>query len=387
MEHQNIHRLAQDGKEFILVGTAHVSRQSSELVEQVIAAEKPDTVCVELCSARFDAIKQKKKWQETDIVKVIREKQTFLLLSQLLMASFQKKIADKFGVKPGEEMLRAINQAEKTGAEIVLADRDIRITLLRTWRTMRFWNKIKLLPGILLSMLTSEDISEEDIEKLKLGDVLELAIETFGQKLPEIKIVLIDERDKYLADKIKNAPGSKIIAVVGAGHVPGILENIEKFTDVSALNELPPKSRLGKVFAWGIPAAVIGLIIAGFFYSGSLASLNMIKWWVVVNSVLAGLGAAVVLAHPATIAASVIAAPITSLNPMIAAGWVAGLTEATLRKPQVKDFIALREDITSIRGFWHNKITRILLLVAFVNIGSSIGTFVAIPLMMRYLQP
>lgn len=375
-----------DGKEIILVGTAHVSRESSKLVEQVITAEKPDTVCVELCNARFDAIKQKKKWQETDIIKVIREKQTSLLLSQLLMASFQKKIADKFGIKPGEEMLRAIHQAEKTGAQIVLADRDIRITLQRTWRMMRFWSKIKFLPGMLFSILTLEDISEEEIEKLKQKDVLELALETFGQKLPGIKITLVDERDQYLADKIKNAPGSKIVAVVGAGHVPGILENIEKEVNLSALNELPPKSRWGKVFAWGIPAAVIGLIIAGFFHAGSLASLNMIKWWVVVNAVLAGLGAAVVLAHPATIAASVIAAPITSLNPMIAAGWVAGLTEATLRKPQVKDFIALREDITSVRGFWHNKITRILLLVAFVNIGSSIGTFVAIPLMMRYLN-
>lgn len=375
-----------DGKEIILVGTAHVSRESSELVEQVIKTEKPDTVCVELCNARFDAIKQKKKWQETDIIKVIREKQTSLLLSQLLMASFQKKIADKFGIKPGEEMLRAIHQAEKTGAQIVLADRDIRITLQRTWRMMRFWSKIKFLPRMLFSILTLEDISEEEIEKLKQKDVLELALETFGQKLPGIKITLVDERDQYLADKIKNAPGSKIVAVVGAGHVPGILENIEKEVNLSALNELPPKSRWGKVFAWGIPAAVIGLIIAGFFHAGSLASLNMIKWWVVVNAVLAGLGAAVVLAHPATIAASVIAAPITSLNPMIAAGWVAGLTEATLRKPQVKDFIALREDITSVRGFWHNKITRILLLVAFVNIGSSIGTFVAIPLMMRYLN-
>lgn len=373
-----------DGKEIILIGTAHVSRESSELVERVISAEKPDTVCVELCDSRFEAIKQKKKWQETDIVKVIRKKQTSLLLSQLLMASFQKKIADKFGIKPGEEMLRAIDKAEEMGATIVLADRDIRITLLRTWRMMRLWNKIKLLPGMLLSIFISEDISEEDIEKLKQGDVLELALETFGQELPEIKTALIDERDKYLAHKIENAPGSRIVAVVGAGHVPGILKNIGKEINLAAINQIPKKSPWGKVFAWGIPAAVIGLIIAGFFYSGTQASLNMIKWWIVINSILAGLGAIAVLAHPATIAASIIAAPVTSLNPMIAAGWVAGLTEATLRKPQVKDFMDLRENITSVRGFWRNKITRILLLVAFVNLGSSIGTFVAIPLMMRF---
>ncbi|MBE9546018.1 MAG: TraB/GumN family protein [Proteobacteria bacterium] len=384
LEDQNIHRLTHDGKEIILIGTAHVSRESSELVERVISEEKPDTVCVELCNSRFEAIKQKKKWQETDIVKVIRKKQTSLLLSQLLMASFQKKIADKFGIKPGEEMLRAIDKAEEMGATIILADRDIRITLLRTWRMMRLWNKIKLLPGMLLSIFISEDISEEDIEKLKQGNVLELALETFGQELPEIKTALIDERDKYLAHKIENAPGSRIVAVAGAGHVPGILKNIGKEINLAAVNQIPPKSPWGKVFAWGIPAAVIGLIIAGFFYSGTQASLNMIKWWVVINSILAGLGAIAVLAHPATIAASVIAAPVTSLNPMIAAGWVAGLTEATLRKPQVKDFMDLGENITSVRGFWRNKITRILLLVAFVNLGSSIGTFVAIPLMMRF---
>ena len=385
MKDQNVHRLMLGGREIILVGTAHVSRESADLVEQVISLEKPDTVCVELCNSRFEAIKQKKKWQETDIVKVIREKRTSLLLSQLLMAAFQKKIAEKFGIKPGEEMLRAIRKAEEICAEIVLADRNIRVTLLRTWRKMKLWSKIKLLPGMLLSLFSHEDISEESIEKLKQQDALELALETFGQKLPEIKTTLIDERDKYLAYRIGHAPGSKIVAVVGAGHIPGILKNIGKEVNLTAINQVPPKSCWGKVFAWGLSAAVIGLIMAGFFYSGSQASMNMIKWWVLANGVLAGLGAIAVLAHPLTIAASVIAAPITSLNPMIAAGWVAGLTEATLRKPQVKDFMELGKNITTVRGFWHNKITRILLLVFFVNLGSSIGTFVAIPLMMKFL--
>jgi len=386
MNDQNIHRLTHNGKEIILVGTAHVSRKSSELVDQVIAAEKPDTVCVELCKSRFESIKQKKDWQETDIIKVIRGKQVLLLLSQLLMASFQKKIAEKFGVIPGEEMLRAMDKAEEIGADIVLADREIRVTLLRTWRMMGMWGKIKLLSGVLLSSFSHKDITEEDIEKLKQGDALELALETFGQKLPEIKTTLIDERDKYLAHKIGHAPGSRIVAVVGAGHIPGTIKNIGKNVDLSDTNRIPPKSRWGRIFTWLISAAVIGLIVAGFLHSGSEASLNMIKWWMIANGVLAGLGAIVVLAHPVTIAASIISAPITSLNPMIAAGWVAGMTEAILRKPRVKDFMNLRDDIATMRGFRHNKITRILLLVVFVNLGSSIGTFVAIPMMMRYLH-
>ncbi len=386
MKDRNIHCLTHNGKEIILVGTAHVSRKSSELVDQVIAAERPNTVCVELCKSRFEAIKQKKNWQETDIVKVIRGKQTLLLLSQLLMASFQKKIAEKFGVIPGEEMMRAMDKAEEIGAEIVLADREIRVTLLRTWRMMGIWSKIKLLSGVLLSSLSHKDITEEDIEKLKQGDALELALETFGQRLPEIKTTLIDERDKYLAHEIGNAPGSRIVAVVGAGHVPGIIKNIGKNVDITDTNRIPPKSRWGRSFTWLISVAVIGLIVTGFLHSGSQASLNMIKWWMIANGALAGIGAIVVMAHPVTIAASIISAPITSLNPMIAAGWVAGMTEAMLRKPRVKDFMNLRDDIATMRGFWHNKITRILLLVVFVNLGSSIGTFAAIPLMMRFLH-
>ncbi|MBW2559003.1 MAG: TraB/GumN family protein [Deltaproteobacteria bacterium] len=382
----NINRIKTGDREIILIGTAHVSRDSADLVEKVIEEERPDTVCVELCQSRYDAITQKTNWEEMDILKIIRKKQTALLLSQLIMASFQKKLAEKFNINPGEEMIRAINKAEEAGAEIVLADRDIRVTMKRTWRNMRFFNKLRFVFELISSIFMGEDISEEDIEKLKERDALELALQTFGKELPEIKITLIDERDQFLAHSIASAPGDRIVAVVGAGHVPGILKNLDRDIDIAAINEVPPKGRAGRFVGWGISFAVIGLIVAGFFHSGSGASLNMIKWWFLVNGVCAGLGAAIVLAHPLTIIVSIIAAPLTSINPMIAAGWVAGLTEASLKKPQVKDFIDLKTDISSVKGFWHNKITRILLLIVFVNIGSSIGTFVAIPLMMRFLN-
>jgi len=385
-EHKDIHRITQGDREIIIVGTAHVSRDSADLVDTVITEERPDTVCVELCQSRYDAITQKTNWEEMDILKIIRRKQTSLLLSQLIMASFQKKLAEKFNINPGEEMIRAIHKAEETGAEIVLGDRDIRTTMKRTWRKMRFFKKLRFMFELISSIFISEDITEEDIEKLKDRDVLELALETFGKELPEIKTTLIDERDQFLAHSIAAAPGKKIVAVVGAGHVPGILENLDKDIDIAEINEVPPKGRAGRYVGWGISVAVIGIIIGGFFHSGGEASLNMIKWWVLANGILAALGAAVVLAHPLTIIASFVAAPLTSINPMIAAGWVAGLTEAVLRKPQVKDFMDLRTDISSVKGFWHNKITRILLLIVFVNIGSSIGTFAAIPLMMRYLN-
>ena len=385
MESENIHRFTVDDREIIIVGTAHVSRESADLVEQVIEEETPDTVCVELCRSRYEAIKQKSSWEKTDIFKIVREKRTALLLSQLLMASMQKKLAEKFGINPGEEMLRAVARAEEKGMNVVLADRDIRTTLSRTWRKMRLWSKLRLLAEIPLSLFSYDDITKEEVENLKKHDALDLALRTFGEKMPEVKATLIDERDQYLAHAIATAPGAKVVAVVGAGHVPGIMEYFGSDIDMAAISEIPPRGRWGRVLAWGITAGIIGLIIAGFFRSGGEASLHMVTWWVAVNSILAGLGALMVLAHPVTIIASIVAAPLTSLNPMIAAGWVAGLTEASLRRPQVKDFIALRTDIASIRGFWRNKITRILLVVVFVNLGSAIGTFVAIPLMIKYL--
>jgi pheromone shutdown-related protein TraB len=385
LENGNIHRLNVEGREIILIGTAHVSRESANLVERVIAAEKPDTVCVELCKPRYEAIAQQDKWQETDIVKVIREKRTTILLSQLMMASLQRKIAQKFNITPGEEMLRAIAMARETGAEIVLADREIRVTLMRTWRKMGFWNKAKFLPEVLLSLFSTDEITEEEIEKLKQQDVLELALQTVGDKLPSIKTTLIDERDLYLAHTIGHAPGARIVAVVGAGHVPGILKHMGEEIDIEALNVIPEKGIWGRFAGWFFSLAIVGLFIAGFFFSGSQASLKMIAWWAIITAAFSGLGALLMLAHPLTIAASAIAAPITTLHPLIAAGWVAGLVEAALRKPQVKDFLALKDDITSIRGFFRNKITRLLLLVAVVNLTTSIGTFVAIPVIMRFL--
>jgi pheromone shutdown-related protein TraB len=385
LEHENVHRIALEGREIILIGTAHISRESADLVGRVIEEEKPDTVCVELCQPRYEAIRQRDKWQETDIVKVIREKRTSILLSQLIMASLQRKIARKFNITPGAEMLLAIDRAEAIGAEIVLADREIRVTLLRTWRKMGFWSKVKFLPEVLLSLLSTDEITEEEIEKLKQHDVLELALQTVGEKLPGLKTTLIDERDLYLAHTIGHAPGARIVAVVGAGHVPGILKHMGEEIDIEALNRIPEKGIWGKFAGWFFSLAIVGLFVAGFFYSGSQASLKMITWWAAITASFAGFGALILLAHPLTIAATAIAAPITTLHPLIAAGWVAGLTEATLRKPQVRDFLALQDDIVSLRGFFRNKITRLLLLVAVVNLTTSIGTFVAIPVIMRFI--
>ena len=283
-------------------------------------------------------------------------------------------------------MIAAIDVAEETGAEVHLADRDIRVTLSRTWRMMSFWDKMKVLFQLLLSVGDVGDISEDDIEMMKNQDILESLLADVGKSLPMLKSVLIDERDQYLSEKIKTAPGQKIVAVVGAGHAPGIKARWEERSNMAELERVPPKGKLVSLLKWGLPLLICAMFVVGFAYGGAETGKNMAIWWVVANGVLAGLGAVIALAHPLTIFSSVVAAPLTSLNPMVAAGWVSGLVEAFLRKPRVLDFEKLSEDIMSVKGFWRNKVTRILLVVVFTNLGSSVGTFVAIPMMMKVLN-
>lgn len=380
---EEVTRLQYNGKEIVLVGTAHVSQASVDLVRATIAAERPDTVCVELCEARYQSLTQPQQWQETDLVRAIREKRAPLLLSNLLLASFQKRIGDKLGVRPGAEILAAVEAAGTIGAEIRVADRNIRTTLVRAWRMLGLWRKIKLMGQVAFSLTDMEEVDEAEIEKLKNRDLLDALLDEMGTSLPELRRVLIDERDRYLLSNIRSAPGSKIVAVVGAGHVPGILRHWNADVDLAELDTLPPKGSFMKIFRWALPAAIVALIVWGFVAAGAPAGTAMIKYWVVANAILAGLGALIALAHPLSILSAVVASPLTSLNPMLAAGWVSGLTEVLLRKPKVGDFEKLPLDIASIRGFWRNKITRVLLVVVFTNIGSSLGTFIAIPLMAK----
>lgn len=369
-------------KEVILIGTAHVSKESAELVSTIIHKEKPDSVCVELCDSRFQAIQQKEVWQDTNIIKIIKEKKAFLLLSKLLLASFQKKLANKFDIKPGEEMIRAIQTGEEVGASILPVDRDIRITLSRSWRIMGLFEKAKLLFQFLGAAGDVDDISEEDIEKMKKEDMLQSILSDVEKSHPVLRRILIDERDMYMAQKIKTTPGKKIVAVAGAGHLPGIVKHWEEDIDLEPLEALPPASKLSGIIKWAIPAAIIGLFFLGFLQGGLDTGKDMIMWWLLANGVLAGIGALIALAHPLTILTAILAAPLTSLNPMIAAGWVSGITEAFLRKPKVRDFESLAEDILSIKGFWKNNVTRILLVVVLTNIGSVIGTMVAFPVIL-----
>ena len=372
----NVHEILLDGKKILLIGTAHISQSSVDEVNTVINQVKPDTVCIELCSSRYQAMLAKDQWKNMDIFKVIHEGKSFLLFANLIMTAFQKRLGSRLGVKPGSEMFEAANVAEKLNSELVLADRDVKITLQRTWRGMPFWGKMKVLGQLLASLFIREEISKEEIEKLKESDALSEAVKMLAEQSPEMKRILIDERDQYMAEKIRQSMGKLIVAVVGAGHVKGLTAELENKHNLAELESVPPTGKAVAWLKWGIPALIIALIVYGFFTVDTDVSIEMIQRWFLINGTLSALGTAAAFGHPITIAAAFVAAPFTSLNPTIAAGLVEGLVEALLRKPQVRDFENLADDITHLRGFWQNNITRILLVVIFANLGSAIGTFV-----------
>ena len=374
----NVDLLELDGRSFYLVGTAHVSKSSAELVEKTIHERKPDTVCLELCDSRYETLSNPERWKQTDIYSVIKSGRAYVLMAQLALSTFQKKLAEEFGVRPGEEMLRAMEVCRNEDIEIALIDREVRTTLKRAWGGAGFWSLFKMLGSMIGAMFGPQEISEEDIEKLKESDQLSMVIDEFSGSLPGIKTALIDERDEYLATKMLAAPGKTLVAVVGAAHVPGIKRAFGQPVDLATLEELPPPRKIFKIIGWGIPLLLLGLVIAGFIAGGRETSEQMVIAWVLANGIAASIGTIIALAHPLTIVTAFVAAPITSLNPTIAAGWVCGLMEAWLRKPRVMDLEKIADDMTSIKGIWSNRVIKVLLVVVMANLGSSIGTFIGV---------
>lgn len=371
---KDIHYISLNDKDIFLIGTAHISRASAETVKNFIIEEKPDSVCVELCQSRYQSITNPEKWKNMDIITIIKQKKALLLLVNLILSAFQKRLARQLGLNPGQEMIEAIKAAQENNINLVLADRDIQITFTRIWKKLGFFGKFRLLFMLLLSIFSQEDISEEEIERLKSEDVLTAALNDLAVSFPRLKSSLIDERDQYLAEKIKNAPGKKIVAVVGAGHIPGIKKEIYKEHDLNSLTYVPKSANWVKWVLWAIPIAIIVMIISTFRVS-TISGVNQILQWLIWNGSLAALGAFITAAHPLSILTAFLAAPITSLNPLLAAGWFAGIVEAMVRKPRVEDFENLG-NITTFRDFFRNRVTKILLVVALTNLGSSFGTFI-----------
>ena len=374
-ENQNVTRINLDGKEFILIGTAHVSKHSAEQVKEVIEFERPDSVCIELDEQRYQSITDGDKWRDMDIFKVIKEKKATVLLINLALSSFQKRMANQLGINAGQEMIQGIESAKEINANLVLADRNIQITFSRIWHNIGLWGKMQLLTQIIFSIFSNDRISEEELEKMKSQDMLNSMLSEFTEHFPKLKTPLIDERDQYLAQKIKEAPGNKVVAVLGAAHIPGIKEEIKKNHDLSLITRLPKKSKAPKIIGWAIPIAIIAMIVYTFYTNPTAGAQQTISWllW---HGGLSALGTALAFGHPLTILTAFIAAPITALDPITAAGWFTGIVQAYIVKPNVRDFENLADDVTSVKGFWNNKVSRILLVVVMANLGSSLGTFI-----------
>ncbi len=373
----SVRQIALDDREVFLVGTAHVSPQSVRDTNETIEAVEPDTVCVELCEARYQNLENQESWRNLDIFQVLREGKAALLLSSFLMHSFQRRIAQRFGIEPGAEMRAAIAQARDRGARLELIDRDIQISLKRTWSSLGFWQRMKVMTQLTGSVFVGDDLDEEDIEKLRDSGNLSDLMSALAEALPTVKGTLIDERDAYMAEKLRQSAGPRTVAVVGAGHLPGISGLADSSCNLKELEQVPDPPVWPRVVAWLAPILIVALFAYGLVWGDRERTVESVYIWVALNGGLAALGAAIALAHPVTILTAFAAAPLTSLNPLMAAGWVAGLIQALLRKPLVADMENLADSLGSVRGFWSNRLTRILLVVVLCNLGSVLATFVA----------
>ena len=374
----DVHTVHLDGREFILVGTAHISQQSADLVREVIESEKPQRVCVELDQQRYKSLAEQRRWEALDLRSIIRQKQLSTLLINLLLASYQKKLGEKLGVAPGVELLEATQVAQDLNIPIELCDRDIRITLRRAWNSMPFGDKMKLLTSGLAGMLEEQEISEEKLSEIRQKDVLSEMIHQLGEAMPVLKRVLIDERDTYLAQKIRASAGEKVVAVVGAGHLSGIIEALQqnRRDDLKPLEVIPPVSSWIKWIGWGIPAIILGSIAYIGWSKGGAAAGDNVLFRVLANGIPSALGAIIALGHPFTILSAFFGAPFTSLTPVIGAGYVSAFVQLYFQPPVVKEFQTVSDDVSSFKKWWRNKLLRILLVFIFTSLGSLIGTYV-----------
>ena len=373
---ENILKIDYLDKEIYIVKTAHISKNSVQDVLDCYEEVKPDTICIELDQKRYESIVNKDKWRNTDIIKIIKDKQVTFLLVNTILASFQRRMANNIDSKSGGEMLTGINLAKDNNLNLVLADREVKTTFSRIYRSLGLMEKAKLISSIISSIFDNEEISEEELSNLKESDTLEAALKEIGKEFPMVKKVLVDERDEYLSYKIKTAPGNKIMAIVGAAHGKGIVDNLNKDTDINELDKIPENKGIGNIIKWLIPILIIAMIIFTIINNKEVG-ISQIKQWILWNGTLSAIGVLLARGHILSILTAFIIAPITSLNPLLAAGWFAGIVEATIRKPKVKDFEDIANDTQSLKGFFKNNVTRILLVVVFANVFSSIATIVS----------
>lgn len=372
-----------------ILGTAHVSRASADKAQELIESKQHDVICIELCQSRFNAMTDPNALAKMDLFDVIRSGKASMVTASLALGSYQQRMAEQLGIEPGLEMKTSIKHAKELDLPLVVIDREVGTTLKRVYHNVPFWKRIYIIAGLFTSVVSRETVSEEEIEKLKTGDLLETTFAQFSEDAKDLFVPLIDERDRYMTAKIlqtmKDNPGKNLLAVVGAGHVKGMTNYLQKYSVdslydpndvISQLDVIPKKRSWFKIIPW----VIVALVIFGFylgFQKGPDMGWSLIWQWVVINGSLSALGAAIAGAHLITIITAFLAAPITSLNPTIGAGMVTAAMELFIRKPTVNDFSDLRKDTSSAWGWRKNRVAKILLIFVLSSLGSAIGTYVA----------
>ena len=376
-ESGDVHRVAVGGRTIFLVGTAHVSQRSVDLVREIIEIERPDTVCIELDEGRYTALSQEKKFEEQDLREVLKRKQLATLMLNLVLASYQRRLGLQLGVSPGSELLEAARTAQENEIPFVLCDRDVRITLRRAWQSISWGQRLRLLLELGASLFEEAEVSEEELARIREQDVVTEVMNELGRMMPDLKRVLIDERDAYLAHEILEAEGERVVAVVGAGHVEGMKKLLESGTraNMEEINSIPPDSPWWKIIGWSVPLVIVGSIIAIAVTQGPQAAGENAMIWFVANAIPSGIGAIIALGHPFTVVAAAISAPFTSLTPLIGAGYVAAFTQLWSHPPRVSDFGTVGDDLSVPSRWWQSRLLRIFLVFVLTTLGSLLGTW------------
>jgi pheromone shutdown-related protein TraB len=380
-----IRRVHRDGTEFVLLGTAHVSKASVAAVERIVAAETFDAVAVELCPHRADVIQRPDAVQSMDLFHVIREGRAAVVAAGLALGAYQRRIAQQFGIEPGAEMKAALGAAEAHCIPAWLIDRDVGVTLRRTRAAVGFWERAKITGGLIASLIDDAEIEEADVERLKQGDILESAFTEFAKSSPPLFEALIAERDRYMAARLREEAArsrpSRVLAVVGAGHLDGLAKALADETRAPAevldpITAEPPESNVGTYFTIAIFLFVFGGFAWGFA-QGAHVGLGMVGIWVLSTGIGGAIGALAAGAHPLSIAAAFVASPLTTLHPALASGMASAAVELWARKPTVGDFQRLKDDVGTLRGWWKNRVARTFVVFFLTSLGTAIGVWVA----------
>ena len=371
---------------FTLLGTAHVSAESADEVRDLIDSGDFDAGAIELCDARHSNLANPDALGDQDLFQIFRQGKAGMVAANLALGAFQQRIAAQSGIEPGAEMRAALEASQRHELPLLLIDRDVGLTLKRIYQNVPWWQRFSLLSGLLGSVLSRQEVSAEEVERLKQGDVLESTFSEFAAESQSLFTPLISERDRYMVMRLAQQcpPGKfkRVLVVIGAGHLKGMAEHLEgppaedPAEEIAALEATRPPSKVWKMLPWLIPALVLPGFAIGFSRNTELG-WQLVAEWFVINGVLSGGATLLALAHPVTVIATVFAAPLTSLNPTIGAGFVAAGVELAMRKPKVRDFSTLRHDVTQVKGWWKNRVSRTLLVFLTATLGSAAGTWIA----------